>query len=395
MKRFACILGALIPIGASLLSTPACSDGKGGATVDSGTPTPPTGDGGGGGDAGPPGKLGFNPSNINGGAIAEVEAALNGPLGDLVLSDCGPQIASTETGRAGCDGPGEVYKLISGPGDNSKYAIFVAKNITVDTGRILAVGGDRPVILVALEKIELIGGISMTPGMTGGFTPEAGQDGKGPGAGKGSSNTTSSSGGGGGFCGKGGNGGAPTATGGASYGNATLIPLQGGSTGGGLFSAPGGGAIQLVAGREIVVRSTGFIDAPGDGAVTGGGAGGAVLLEAPTVKVEAGASITVNGGSGGAPGGQSGLLADRTTTPREGGMNADNINGGKGAAGASVDGTNGVLNTTLPDGEGSASGGGASGYIRINTRTGAAEIAAGAIISPLLTTTCTTQGTLR
>jgi hypothetical protein len=394
MKRFACILGVLIPIGASLLAAPACTDGGGSGTADASsspdsTPSTPTN------EAGPAGKLGFNPSNINGGAVAEVEAALNGPLDDLILDDCGPQIQSVEAGRAGCDGPGEKYKLISAPGDNAKYAVFVAKNITVNADRILAVGGDRPVILIALEKIELIGGITLTPGQVGGFTPDAAQDGKGPGAGKGSSNTTSSSGGGGGFCGKGGKGGAATATGGASYGNPTLIPLQGGSSGGGLFSAMSGGAIQLVAGREIIVRATSYIDASGDGAVTGGGAGGAILLEAPSVKVEAGAALSVNGGAGGAPGGQSGTRGDRTVTPRPGATNADNINGGNGGAGASIDGTAGVLNAMSTDGEGSGSGGGGAGYIRINTRTGAAEIAAGAIISPLLTTTCATQGTLR
>jgi len=344
------------------------------------------------------GLLGFHPSNIDGTAAAALEAALNDPtLGDVELNDCGPQISASgiPDGRIGCDGPGEAYKQIEGSGNgDKKYAIFVAKNFHVASGRVLGgVRGDRPVILIAREKITIDGSIQMFEGFGGAYAlPNAQQHGVGPGAGKGSSDTTSGSGGGGAFCGKGGNGGAVGATGGTPYGTPELIPLQGGSTGGALFASQAGGAIQLVAGIEIVLAAGSYIDARGDGNSSGGGSGGAILLEAPVVKVLG--SLTANGGGGGAPGANAGKPGDRTSTPASGGQTPDNINGGNGGAGSTVDGTNGALNTQPPnDGTGSASGGGGAGRIRINTRSGAAEISG--LVSPAFGSACASQGTLR
>lgn len=347
------------------------------------------GDAGPGSDAGATGPLDFRPSNLDN---VDLAAALAAPLGDLVLDDCGPQLASTEDGRAGCDPPGDTYRKLDTFMGGQKYWVFVARNIRVAADRTLAVGGDRPVILVALETIDLAGGITVKEGEVGGVKPKAdGKDGDGPGAGKGSSNSSNGSGGGGAFCGRGGNGGATGADGGASYGTTELVPLVGGSSGGGLFAADGGGAIQLVAGREIIVRAAGFIDARGGGAVTGGGSGGAILLEAPAVRVEG--SLTANGGGGGAPGGQSGTPGERMATRALGGRNAENVNGGDGGAGSDVDGTNGVTNPSFTDGAFASSGGGGAGRIRVNTRSGAAVITG--LVSPALGTPCATQGTLR
>jgi hypothetical protein len=388
MKRFfACLLCAAVPV-ATACTSGTDTSGADASAPDGGSPgTDDAGDAGAEAGSG----LGFQPSNLDN--SPELEATLGEELGDLVLSDCGPQIDASENGRAGCDAPGGVYRRIDGSnGVDQKYAVFVARNIRVAEGKTLTVRGDRPVILVALDTIDLAGGIVVQPGTAGGFSPaDPPPDGQGPGAGKGSSNTTSGSGGGGAFCGKGGNGGAPTATGGEPYGTPEIIPLQGGSSGGGLFAAKGGGAIQLVAGREIVVQAAAFIDVHGDGAVTGGGAGGAILLEAPVVKVAG--SLTANGGSGGAPGGQSGKPGDRSSTPAPGATNAQGINGGNGGAGTQVDGTNGVTNEKTAEGEGSASGGGGAGRIRINTRSGSAEVTG--LVSPDLSTSCATQGTLR
>jgi hypothetical protein len=362
----------------------ACDDPAPGAdasTPDAGT----TSDGG-------ASTLGFRPSNLDN--SPDLEAALADPtLGDLDLSDCGPQAVATENGHLGCGGPGDGYRQIEGFGGGLKYAVFVARSVHVAAGMILEVGGDRPLIIVARESITIDGSVQVKEGFAGAYAlPGAQQNGAGPGAGKGSSDTTSGSGGGGAFCGKGGNGGAATATGGAAYGTAELVPLQGGSSGGGLFSAEGGGAIQLVAGREIVLAAGSFIDARGGGAVTGGGSGGAILLEAPTVKVLG--SLTANGGGGGAPGGEGGKPGERTATPATGGRNTAGINGGDGGAGAHVDGTNGSLNTEPPnDGTGSASGAGGAGRVRINTRSGAAEVTG--LVSPALGSACGTQGTLR
>jgi hypothetical protein len=383
MKSFA-LCGSLVAIAAFAV---ACSD----------SPTPATSDGGGAGtDAGSQsdastGVLGFRPSNFDGSAA--LEAALkDATLGDVELSDCGPQVVGSENGRLGCGAPGENYKQIDGSGAGLKYAVFVAKNVHIAADKILEVGGERPVVIIALESIVIDGSIQVKEGFSGAYPlGNAQQDGAGPGAGKGSSNTTSGSGGGGGFCGKGGNGGAATALGGPSYGSPELLPLQGGSTGGALFAAEGGGAIQLVAGREIVLKAGSYIDARGGGAVAGGGSGGAILIEAPTVKISG--SVTANGGGGGAPGGQGGTPGGRTATPALGGRNAENINGGDGGAGATANGTNGVLSPTPGDGSGSASGGGAAGRIRINTRSGAAEVSG--LVSPSLGSACGTQGTLR
>lgn len=382
MKRlFACLLCAAVPAATACTSGTETTGGDAGVS-DSAPP--------GAGDAGAEGGsgLGFSPSNLDGLDLASVLAE---DLGDLLLSDCGPQIRSAENGRAGCDDPGGAYRRIDVRDGEKRYAVFVARNIRVALGKTVTVVGEIPVILVARDTIELEGGIFVTPGMVGGFPPaEPGPDGQGPGAGKGSWNTTVASGGGGAFCGKGGNGGAPRATGGMPYGTPEIIPLQGGSSGGGYFAAKGGGAIQLVAGREIWVHSQGFIDAPGDGADTGGGAGGAILLEAPVVKVAG--SLTANGGSGAAPGANRGRRGDRSSTPAPGGTNPNGINGGNGGAGTEVDGTNGVASSD-PNGDGSASGGGGAGWIRINTRSGSAEVTG--LVSPALTTRCATQGTLR
>jgi hypothetical protein len=362
MKRLlVCSLVALTSLSVACTDEPTpgadASTPDGGASADGGTST-----------------LGFRPSNLD--SSPDLEAALADPtLGDLDLSDCGPQAVASENGRLGCAGPGEGYRQIEGFGGGLKYAVFVARSVHVAAGMILEVGGDRPLIIVARESITIDGSVQVKEGFAGAYAlPGAQQDGAGPGAGKGSSDTTSGSGGGGAFCGKGGNGGAATATGGAAYGTAELIPLQGGSSGGGLFAAGS------------------FIDARGGGAVAGGGSGGAILLEAPTVKVLG--SLTANGGGGGAPGGESGKPGERTATPATGGRNAASINGGDGSAGTQVDGTSGALNTMPPnDGTGSASGAGGAGRVRINTRSGAAEVTG--LVSPALGSACGTQGTLR
>jgi hypothetical protein len=380
MKNFlACTL-----LGFTTIAFAACGGSGGSGTSDAGDAGTKT-------DAAT-GLLGFHPSNLDNSAQLEATLA-DATLGDIVLDDCGPQIDASENGHVGCDGAvGEKYKQIDGFGGTNKYAVFVAKNIRIPADRIVSVGGNRPLILVALETITIEGSIDVTSGAVGAPVENTTKDGTGPGGGIGLSDGTGGAGGGGSFCGKGGMGGIATAAGGASYGTADIIPLQGGSNGGGYLAARGGGAIQLVAGREIVLGANGYISARGDGAVSGGGSGGAILLEAPVVRIQG--AIAANGGGGGAPGGESGTPGTRTSTPATGGRNTENINGGDGSAGTQVNGTNGVLNPNPPnDGTGSGSGGGGAGWIRINTRSGAAEVSG--VISPALGSTCGTQGPLR
>ncbi|HJZ88056.1 MAG TPA: hypothetical protein VKN99_22940, partial [Polyangia bacterium] len=114
----------------------------------------------------------------------------------------------------------------------------------------------------------------------------------------------------------GGTGGSYASSGGgsgaaASYGEAAIIPLQGGMRGQDACSVRGGGAggaLQVSAGEQITV--TGRIQAGGGGGRggrgggsclggAGGGSGGAVLLEAPMVAMTGAAAANGAGGGGG------------------------------------------------------------------------------------------------
>ena len=185
------------------------------------------------------------------------------------------------------------------------------------------------------------------------------------------------------------------------YGNQALIPVLGGSAGGGVQVAhAGGGALQIVAGTSIRISSFGSISAPGLGGggecdqngQPGGGSGGAILLEAPTVTITG--KLAANGGGGTSQfmNGASGSADDQ---PAPGGVGATDSVGGAGSAGAIVNGGNGAGTASLSGGctpGGLAGGGGGAGRIRINTATGSATIGATAIVSPSLTTSCATQG---
>lgn len=88
-----------------------------------------------------------------------------------------------------------------------------------------------------------------------------------------------------------------------------FVPLVGGCRGGdyerGGIVRPGGGgggAVQLVAGREITLSQAGIIDLGGGGGdvTAGGGSGGNLVAEAPSIRLEGAASgVVANGGAGG------------------------------------------------------------------------------------------------
>lgn len=137
--------------------------------------------------------------------------------------------------------------------------------------------------------------------------------GLGPGGGGGEQNVC---GGGGGFAGNGVNGGfsscrSVSGRGGQSYGNATLLPLIGGSGGGGagfqLSAGSGGGGGAILIAASGTLTHTGAIRANGGtsgssagvnpGATGGGGSGGAVRLVATTLAGNG--SITASGGGRG------------------------------------------------------------------------------------------------
>lgn len=232
------------------------------------------------------------------------------------------------------------------------FDVLFAKSIVIAEGAFVELHGTRPVIVVAAERIEVKGMISV------GYTttnllddqPRPGVHTTGPGAGTAS--------GGGAFCGAGG-GGFDGTGGGKTYGNAELVPLTGGSTGSG--SSKAGGAIQLVAGAKIVI--SGLVNANGqDGFRAPGGSGGAVLVEAPSITGNG--SITANGGDG------------------DGNVNTE-TGGGPGSTSAVVDGKNATVAY--------AYGGGGAGRIRLDAR----QSTFVGTTSPAEDTPCTTKGVLR
>lgn len=188
--------------------------------------------------------------------------------------------------------------------------------------------------------------------------------------------------GGGGFGSPGGAGGsartpkgyATGGFGGGVTGNAELVPLRGGCSGGNdqgpdNFDAGGGGAIQLVSRTLIAIG--GIVAANGGFGYGGGGSGGGVLLEAPVVDIS-GRVVTNGAGGMGEAVGQDGRLdstpangGDPLATPHVAGRGGNGAAGTSGAmTGDSVD--TGAVDTFATGG----SGGGGFGRIRVNTASG-------------------------
>ena len=272
--------------------------------------------------------------------------------------------------------------------------------VTIASGQILTLNGANPVIIAALGPVDIQGSVnvngvyaSLYPG-AGGWPPadNNGAAPQGPGAGgNGLSPTYPTSGAGGGsYCGTGGKGAGTglIAPGGGTYGNAQLIPLLAGSAGGYAdntsYSSFSGGAVQISSATSIIVRTVGFINAGGAGALGGGGSGGAILLEAPTVTIDG--TLAANGGGGGSYSAGVGAGATPSNTAAAG-----IGNGGGGSAGTTINGTAGQLGDAGINAYGG--GGGGAGFIRINTGPGGAVLDAGTI-SPALSSSCMTQGML-
>ncbi len=203
--------------------------------------------------------------------------------------------------------------------------------------------------------------------------------------------------GGGGFGSPGGVGGSakdPAANvagagGGTTTGNAELVPLRGGCSGGGVqtfseFSGGGGGgAMQLVSGAQIVV--SGVLAANGGGNYRGGGSGGGILLEAPIVASSG--HVVANGGGGSAwTSGEDGRL-DATPANGSNAYAGDGPFGyirsarsGAGAAG-SIGATDGT-SIDAPTGFATHGGGGGGGVGRIRVNTASGGVRGGGVFSP-------------
>jgi hypothetical protein len=172
------------------------------------------------------------------------------------------------------------------------------------------------------------------------------------------------------------------------------VPLIGGSAGGNYGDyadgGEGGGAIQISAGASITVGTLGVLNVPGYGGANigggGGGSGGGILLEAPQVTIDG--IVAANGGGAGLAtpnSGGSGQTGQPSAQPAAGGA----VTEGAGAAGTTIRGADGHAG-----GGRAGSGGGAAGRIRINTTSAAATIGTSAIVTPAVTTACTSQGML-
>jgi hypothetical protein len=279
-------------------------------------------------------------------------------------------------------------------------AVFTMRSLRIEPSAILRVNGSLPLVLFTTTTMDIQGGLdassSSAAGHAGGFIASGSGVGGGPGGG-GAGSTKYNGGAGGTYCGTGGAGGVSVAPGAeptARYGAPELVPLVGGSSGGGSppisgnAGGPGGGAVQLVAGTSINIGFGGFINVGGGGGHqngSAGGSGGSLLIESPIVTVLG--KLAANGGGGslfdGGAAGQNGLPA---STSAQG----EAATAGTGSSGASIDGTSGT--TTAGNVNSTGGGGGGAGRIRLNTESGAAMITG--VVSPALSTPCVTQGKL-
>jgi hypothetical protein len=389
---------------AALFVSAACSNTNNGGTDGGASEAAPPIEGGTGdaGDGGSSNPLGFSPSNFDPGQIDWTG------LGDVDCTNTGG-ITSEQTPLLSCGGDQTKTKftVVTQP-NNIKVGIWVARSWRIEPNVVVSVdtihGGSFPLILVATDTIDILGGLSATASgshaSAGGYAGDPNNNaGGGPGAGAITAQMNYPAAGGGSYCGVGGNGVfldsmsvSATAAGGKTYGTPQNVPLVGGSSAGGgfLFAGAGGGAIQLVAGKSISIEAGGYVNVGGGGggAGGGGGSGGALLLESPTVTV-AGA-LAANGGGGASCGtGPDGTDGLNSNMPAAGGMTTSGCVGGNGSAAATMNGAN--AQATMMSTEGG--GGGGAGRIRINTKSGSATLTGG-VVSPDPSTSCTTQGKL-
>jgi hypothetical protein len=242
--------------------------------------------------------------------------------------------------------------------------------------------GSRPLVMIADTTLTVSGVLDLSSHL-GGVT----------GAGAASTRVTSlcdvgslSTGGGGAggsFGTRGGNGGD---SGAGSYGGRAGAPqpaaLRAGCSGGGV----GGGAVYLIAGSQIVITSSGRVEASGaagnggaqpSGIGDGGGSGGLIALDAPVVHNDG--AICANGGGGGqgasfgagANGNEPMCLAAAPIS--NAGTMAGGPGGGGGAAGVAPGNGGGCVN------DGCGGGGGSVGIVKLF---GATSIAGSGGISP-------------
>ncbi len=234
--------------------------------------------------------LGFTPSNV------DLDSSLFDGVGDVVMdSASGCTIGAVATGRLNCGADRDAYRIHEVVDKNGEEVVLITLNsLEITEGTAVEAGEDRPIVIVALDHITVRGSLTVLPGKNGGAA-SAGSDGIGEGEGAGVASPISPQNGSGGtHCGRGGSAGDGTAAP-DPYGNIFLVPLRGGSSGGGRLPRRRPGRSRPVAGREL--RVEGWISAPGEGRSNvdaGGGGGGGILLESQSVVVEG--ALAANGG---------------------------------------------------------------------------------------------------
>ncbi len=311
----------------------------------------------------PPGTGGFT-------LTLNADATIDPATGTLTL-DAGGAIAL----------PSGVYAVVTQTG-GPPIGVFHFQSFAINPGVTLSVtpASTHALAILADGNVNIegmldVGGDHSTPG-PGALQTGTGVGGTGAASGVGA--------GGGGHGSPGGLGGSatpsPGGAAGAVNGMLTVVPLQGGSPGGGMFAGAGGGAVQITACGLVNVSGT--ISAVGGGGLfgdtgrggLGGGAGGAILLEGELVTVTG--TLSSNGGGGGGGGALGVALTERgangtlTSTPASGGaggvsLNPGLPNGGMGGAGAAGTSSPGAGQNAPPAATGGGGGGGA-GRIRLN-----------------------------
>lgn len=326
-----------------------------------------------------------------GGGVVATDVTPDGLLMDVTLSGNGLLI-NGDTGAIGTLTQTESIRAAGG-GINNGIGYAVNNGVAVFRFASLAIPtdvapiGNHAIALVANGTIDVAGlitmqGVCVTNGGTlgGSVGGAASTTATGSGGGTGAPAPTDG-GGGGGYGGTGGLG-AGNIAGGSRYGQPTigmLVGGGGGGGGGGTAGGNGGGAIQLASNTLISIG--GGINAGGCGGKSasgsisgagGGGAGGTIVLEAPQISIPG--KLAVNGGGGGGVGTTiNGRNATLDRTPAAGATG--NGNGGLGAAASMLDG---AAATGIEGG----GGGGGIGRMRLNTRTGSADMPVGSVLSP-------------
>ncbi|HTR52087.1 MAG TPA: hypothetical protein VMJ10_15345 [Kofleriaceae bacterium] len=280
------------------------------------------------------------------------------------------------------------------PAQLPNACVIVANHIVIPAAVTLSGRGTRPLVLVGVQSIDVVGTIDVGShhnlGSVGAGGNSASCEAAVPPAGI-------AGGAGGSFAGKGGTGGQGNgANGGIAPAGVALTELRGGcpgEDGGGTGAGTGGrggGAVYLISPGSITIAGT--IDASGEGGVGatvadvgggGGGTGGLIGLDCPSLTIMNSAALFANGGGGSAgagatPPANDGADALVVTTAAAGGVGdptSNNRTGGAGSVNTTYDGAAGHASAGSGGGGG---GGGAAGYVKLYPM----QVVGGAISPP-------------